>query len=496
MRVNGQPRLLVDGKPFLILGLQWDCDSCFSPEEMNPLFPHAVRMGANTAALPTYWREIEPEPGQFDFRMIDERLEQARIHDLRLVLLWFATWKNGSPAYAPDYIRDDPKTYPRALDRHGQPTVSLSPTFQSTWQRDCDALIAMMKYLREVDTDHRVIMVQIENEPGYVGTDRCYQPQSTELFEAGRWRDQWGVMAEEIFSACQIADYIERLAAEAKAVYPIPLYINVALGYSKPSMMGVPGTDYFGGGFVPRVIDFASKKFEHIDVIAPDPYRHAYRDFHETCQQYTINGNPLFIAEHSSSQTGRAERNVFYAIGDYGAIGFDPWAIDSPYPERYGPPLVDRIGGEWAEQAYWLRDSYVAIGKAMQQIVEAQGTENIFTFVQEMGETETGWETDGCDIVIKYHDRHHAARGMIIRRSETEFLVIGLGFNAHFRHPRPDGRPVRIIQDEWGRFDGNTWIPIHPFRLRRQVLETVDKPIVMLEPGVARLFVDLTADLT
>ncbi len=90
-RVDGRARLLVDGRPFLILGLQWDCDSCFSAEEMNPLFSHAARMGANTAALPVYWREIEPEPGCFSFAMVDERLRQARAHGLRVVLLWFAT---------------------------------------------------------------------------------------------------------------------------------------------------------------------------------------------------------------------------------------------------------------------------------------------------------------------------------------------------------------------------------------------------------------------
>ena len=45
-RSDGRACLEVDGAPFLILGLQWDCDSCFCEEEMNHLFAHAARMGA------------------------------------------------------------------------------------------------------------------------------------------------------------------------------------------------------------------------------------------------------------------------------------------------------------------------------------------------------------------------------------------------------------------------------------------------------------------
>ena len=126
LQVNGR-QLQVDGRPFLILGLQWDCDSCFSRAEMNPLFAHAARMGANTAALPLYWREIEPEPGVYDFDMLDERLAQARANGLRLVLLWFATWKNACSFYAPDYIKQDPKTYRLAQDAGSQPRSAFAP---------------------------------------------------------------------------------------------------------------------------------------------------------------------------------------------------------------------------------------------------------------------------------------------------------------------------------------------------------------------------------
>jgi len=480
-RVNGYPRLLVNNQPFLILGLQWDCDSCFSAEEMNPLFAHAAKMGANTAALPVYWREVEPEEGRYDFAMMDERIHQARLHNLRIVVLWFATWKNACPFYAADYVRNDPTTYPRALDRHGQPTVSLCPLAASTWQRDHAALAALMEHLRHVDDEQTVILLQLENEPGILGSDRCYCPTCNEQFAAERFEEQYGVNAAETFSAVTIARFIERLAAAVKPIYPLPLYVNVAL----PATVGaIPGT-YFTGGAIPEVLDVFRAQLHTIDCIAPDIYIPGYRDFQRLCRIYSANDNPLYIAEHSSSPIGRAERNVFYAIGEHGAIGFDPWAIDSPFPERYAPPLVDPLGGEWGPQAYWLRDSYVAIGRAMAPIIEAQGSERLFTCVQEAAETRTGWAANGCDVLIEYHDRQGAGRGFIVQQGVREFLLVGVGFAVRFQHPRPDGRPIPMISAEWGRFEGARWVPLHP--MRREWLESVGKPISLLEPAVVRV---------
>ncbi len=176
-RSGPSPKLLVDGRPFLVLGLQWDCDSCASREEMNPLFDYAVALNANTAALPVYWSEIEPSEGRYDFELVDERIRQARDHNLRLVLLWFATWKNACSFYCPDYIRADHRTYPLALDLEGTESPSLCPLGEGTLARDRGALRALFEHLRAVDTDRRVIMFQVENEPGVITTARCHCPR-------------------------------------------------------------------------------------------------------------------------------------------------------------------------------------------------------------------------------------------------------------------------------------------------------------------------------
>lgn len=481
--VDSRPRLVVDGQPFLILGLQWDCDSCFSCEEMNPLFAEARKMGANTAALPVYWREIEPEQGRHDFTMMAERLEQARANDLRIIVLWFATWKNACSFYAPDYVRNDPATYRPAIDRNGEPIVSLCPTSDVTWQADRTALVALMEYLRENDREHTVIVLQVENESGLLGTDRCYCDECNRCFIEGGYEADHGTEAAEAFSVVSFASYIDRLAGEAKAVKNLPIYTNA---WMSPQVGRIPGT-YPSGGPVPHMLDLYRRQLKHLDFVAPDIYTEGHGDFARVASAYARDGNVLYIAEHSSSLSGRAERNVFYALGTQGAIGFDPWAIDSPYPEMYGEPLVDPIGHEWGRQAYWLRDSYVAIGRAMGPIVEAQGTSSLFTFVQEPGESRTSYAAELCDLQVTYHDRENAARGMIIERGPAEFLLIGVGFSVRFRqHGRDAAFPVE--RADWGRFDGPEFRILHP--MRRERLESEGLAVPLLEPGVVRVLLN------
>jgi hypothetical protein len=487
VRVGKQSRMLVDGKPFLLLGLQWACDTCFNKEEMNPLFAQAKRLGCNTAVLPIYWREVEPEPDRFDFAMLDERIAQCRENGLRLVLLWFATWKNAHAFYAPDYIKNDFVTYSRALDRAGKPLVSLCPLGEATWERDRQALVAMMAHLRQVDEQRTVIMIQLENEPGIMGSDRCYCPNCNAAYAAGGWEASHGADAAEAFSVASVSGYIDRLAVQAKAAYALPLYMNVWL--VGPGSM--PGQGHPSGGAVQHMLELALKHAKHLDLIGPDIYRHAYRDFRDLCVTYSLGGNPLYIAEHSTSPTGRAERNVFYAVGEHGAIGFDPWAIDSPYPERAVPPLVDPVDGAWGPQAYWLRDSYVAIGQAMPAIVEAQGTPRLFTFVQEDAETTASYQFEGCDVVVTFTEGRQAGRGMIIQLTADTFLLIGVGFSARFIRKRPDGRTLLVKLMETGRYEEGCWVPIHWRPVFYPVESNMHYVPGLLEPGVARVVVAL-----
>ena len=480
VRADGRWRLVVDGRPFLLLGLQWDCDSCFSAEEMSPLFAHASKLGANTAALPLYWREVEPEPDRFCFDMLDERLSQARRHGLRLVLLWFATWKNACHWYAPEYIRSDPDAYRVVVDTQGKPTTSPCPTCDATWQRDRQALVKVAEHLAGADEQGTVVLMQIENEPGVLGTDRCHCAECERQFAEGGWEGKYGDLAAEAFSAASFASYMGRLSAEFKVHHPIPTYVNAWLPGTDCSQ---PGEAYPAGGPVPAVLDIYREVGRDIDFAAPDIYQTSHRDFARWCKPYARPDNALYVAETGSSISSRVERNVFYAIGEHAAIGYDPWAIDSSFPER-DTPLVDPIGGEWAEQAFLLRDSYAAIGRAIEPIAEAQGTERLFTLVQEPRDAGACWDRPGVHICTRYIDSRGAGRGFIVERNESEYLLVGVGFRVRFGRRSGGGSP--LLRVEYGRFEKDRWVCLHP--VRREGNDPAGSPITLLEPGVVRVW--------
>ncbi len=143
----GSYRLMVAGQPYLILGAQVRNSSAW-PEQLDRAWPLYKELHANTAEIPVYWEVIEPQPGKFDFASVDRILEGARRNSLRLVLLWFATWKNGEMDYAPQWVKDDTTRFPRMRDRAGDQIRVLSPIAESTRTADANAFAALMRHSR------------------------------------------------------------------------------------------------------------------------------------------------------------------------------------------------------------------------------------------------------------------------------------------------------------------------------------------------------------
>jgi len=97
---NGVGQLIVDGRPFLILGGELGNSSAGRAAEADAIVPKVARLHGNTILMPVA-EQIEAKEGNFDFSILDHWIEVARQNNVHLVLLWVGSWKNGFSSYAP-----------------------------------------------------------------------------------------------------------------------------------------------------------------------------------------------------------------------------------------------------------------------------------------------------------------------------------------------------------------------------------------------------------
>ncbi|HEV7442060.1 MAG TPA: beta-galactosidase, partial [Steroidobacteraceae bacterium] len=308
---QGRHALLVDGRPYLILGAQVNNSSNY-PGMLPKVWPAIEQLQANTVLVPVAWEQVEARQGKFDFSFVDTLLGQAREHRVHLVLLWFGTWKNTSASYAPEWVKLDAARYPRIINTKGERMVTLSPHATTTLAADRNAFVQLMRHLKEVDAQHTVIMVQVENESGTYGSVRDYSPAAQKLFAAavpatllrslqrkpGTWQQVFGHDADEFFHAWSIASYIQQIAAAGKAEYPLPLYVNASL--RDPLEPGSPDT-YASGGPTDNVLDIWKAAAPALDLIAPDIYMPEYDKYTKVLDLYQRPDNALFVGETGNS---------------------------------------------------------------------------------------------------------------------------------------------------------------------------------------------------
>ena len=93
---------------------------------MVSLRARLVGIGLNTVLAAVSWELVEPEEDRFDWTLVDGLITQARRHGLRLILLWFGSWKNSMSCYAPAWVKADTKRFPRSRDSAGRPMKRLT----------------------------------------------------------------------------------------------------------------------------------------------------------------------------------------------------------------------------------------------------------------------------------------------------------------------------------------------------------------------------------
>jgi beta-galactosidase GanA len=476
-------QLIVDGRPFLILGGELGNSSTSSREYMQPYWANLQKLHLNTVLAPVYWDLIEPEEGKFDFSLVDGLLEDARKHDLRLVLLWFGTWKNSMSCYAPAWIKSDQERFPRSESSSGHGLEILSPLSDANRDADCRAFAALMRHLREIDgKQHTVLMVQVENEIGMIPEARDHSADANKLFagqvpkelmdyivahkdalapelaaqwraagskKSGTWEEVFGsgIATEELFMAWHFARYVEAVTAAGKQEYPLPMYLNAAL--IRPDFK--PGK-YPSAGPLPHLIDVWRAGAPSIDFLSPDIY---FPTFVEWCQKYVRSGNPLFIPE--AERIDACAARAFYAVGAHDAFGFSPFSIESINSPKKHP----------------LRQSYELLSQLAPLIAEHQGTGTMAGVLLDQQNEKCQVELGDYrlnvshDYTLGWFAKEEGERpwpqvgGLAISLGHDEYLVAGSGLVVTFE-PNSPGPPIAgIASIEDGHFEKGKWIHSH-----------------------------------
>lgn len=152
----------VDGKPFFSIGGQVNNSSSANPQIMAAAFETCRKLGLNTIAAPVHWELFEPEEGDFDFSQVDMLLDGARKSGLKLVILWFGTWKNGNSHYVPAWVKLNKTRFLWAKTADGTEIRSLSPICEQTRKADERAFVRLCSHIAQNNADGTVIGVQVE----------------------------------------------------------------------------------------------------------------------------------------------------------------------------------------------------------------------------------------------------------------------------------------------------------------------------------------------
>ena len=477
VKKGGKFTFLVDGKPFIMLGGQVGNFSAF-PDLMERAWPGFKAMNLNTVEYPVYWNVIEPQEGKFDFTGFDGILRGLRSQGLRAVVLWFGTWKNGAMDWSPNWVKSDPKRFPRVLDYGGRPIRVLSPHSRTTLEADKRAYTTMMKHLREIDeADRTVIMAQVENEPGSLGSVRDFSAESNKLFSGpapsalltalkkkpGTWKEAFGREADEAFNAYYISSYINEIAQAGKQAYPLPTLVNVWNGgygtNDNWERFDRPGESYPSGGAVSHMLDLWKASAPSIDMIASDIYHQSPVTYLKILNNYTRPDNPLLVVETGG---GIAARAFFYAIADFSAIGFGPFGVDGG-----GANLRPDMAGIGAD--FRLFQSIIPI------VAELQGTPRLKAAVEETGVGARNLIFGNYDVLVRFRPpgrqsagaigqaaatgpTEPSARALIAELGPDEFLVMGFESSVEWRPVQgSDYAAAQFLEVEEGIYENGVW---------------------------------------
>ncbi|MDP9038672.1 MAG: DUF5597 domain-containing protein [Acidobacteriota bacterium] len=472
---DGRYALMVDGAPYLMLGAQVNNSSAW-PQMLSKVWPTANILGINTLEVPVYWEQFEPEEGHFDTTSVQALLTGARQNHLRLVLLWFGTWKNGSGHYIPASLKRNEEHAPHVVRADGKKVDSLSPHSSSLLAADTAAFVALMRFLKAADPQHTVIMVQVENEAGTYGSRRDHSAAAEKLFhqpvpatllqalnrkDAGGkdWPDVFGDEADEVFHAWSIASFIEHVASAGKKILPLPMYVNVAL--RDPFHPATPCT-YECGGPTDNVISVWKAAAPSIDLIGPDIYNSGFRFYTRILELYARPDNAMFVPE-----TGNAPgyARFFFAALGHGAIGFSPFGMDSTGYVNY--PLGAKAVGAEQLAPFALNNSIFA--PMSREIAKLNWEGRLQAVAEDPDQHTQAMDFGAWKVAVSYGLPQFGAGSpapgntppsggaMVAQLGPDEFLVTGNFARVEFSSASGQRQFLKV---EEGTYGNGTWHPV------------------------------------
>jgi len=470
---DGHWALLVDGQPYLMLVGQIHNSSAW-PSELPAVWKSLAELHANTVEAPVYWEQIESQPGQFNWDNVDAIVNGARQHNLHVVLLWFGTWKNGNMHYAPPWVKTDPKRFPRVIRADGEPIDVLSANSRSNLDADKAAFVALMRHLKTLDAaEHTVLLVQVENESGIIGSPRDFSAESNKEFagpvpadmlaaakrQPGTWTGVFRGDADELFQLYHQAHYLNDIAAAGKAQFDIPLYMNVWLSYPPAELperrVRIPGVQYPSGGAVQPWVGLWRALAPSIDAIAPDIYGDDPGFVRDVLAAYHRPDNPLLVPEIAKPDS--FAKYDFLALGE-GAIGVAPFGVD---------PHGWNILGDVAAAGH--ARNFALLAPMVKEIAKLNFDGQLKTSIEESGQVQQELDFGAWQATVSYGFPQHDGRrppgtndahgeALVAQCGPDEFLVTGVDASVSFHIPgRLPGMRMQILSAEEGSYDHGVW---------------------------------------
>lgn len=470
--------LYVDGSPFFAYCGELHNSDASSPDYMeNKVWPELRELHMNSVIVPVCWELIEEKEGVYSFERVDSLILQARREGMKLIFIWFGLWKNSESMYVPGWMKRDSARYFRAETVSGEKMNTISPFCSAAVEKDARAFSALMAHIRKIDEkESTVIMVQVENEIGIMGSARDYCPAAEEAFlseipaelseslgENGTWKEVFGNDAEESFMAWYFACAVEKIASAGYSEYPLPFYANSWL----KQYPWYPGS-YPMGGPVPGVQPIWRTAAPTLFTFAPDIYVSYCAD---VMDEYQTPDNPLFIPEIRKDAV--AVSYCLYAFGARNAIGFSPFGIEElaldpdeieqPPAEVMAALNIDPSAFDITGSKDLLAATYDIMKNLEPVYLKYRGTEHLKSFVRH-GETDYGTFLifENYDIRVSYKPRQSGkplGAGIFIELDPDRFLLLGTMCSISITAKPGENLKADVIREEEGTLEDGIWKP-------------------------------------